>query len=441
MKTIGLDIGTTTLSAVVYSCKNGVLTSRTIHNDSFLPGKEWERLQDPIKIYDTAKCILQELLTLHPDTAALGISCQMHGILYLDTLGNAVSPLYTWQDDRGNLPFDEHYSWAAHLSDLTGYSLSTGFGMVTHFYNLHHNLVPAEAAALCTIGDYIAMKLAGHTSPLMDATNAASLGLYDVEHQCFDMAAFQKAGIDPSILPGSASGSSLGTGKLGIPVYPALGDNQASFLGATVGHSDALLINMGTGGQISICIPDYSTTDALETRPFPDHHWLLVGASLCGGRSYALLESFFRETVRMVTGQEVHAYDAMAKAMDTNDPISDIPKTITQFQGTRKDPSGRASIQNISADNFTPRHFIYSIMQGMADELYAMYESYFTTGGTTPAVMIGSGNALRKNPHLCRIFEDTFGMPLILSQNEEEAACGAAIYAADHFKQKKPEIR
>ena len=55
--------------------------------------------------------------------------------------------------------------------------------------------------------------------------------------------------------------------------------------------------------------------------------------------------------------------------------------------------------------------------------------------------MIGSGNALRKNPHLCRIFEDTFGMPLILSQNEEEAACGAAIYAADHFKQKKPEIR
>ena len=143
----------------------------------------------------------------------------------------------------------------------------------------------------------------------------------------------------------------------------------------------------------------------------------------------------------MVTGQEINAYDAMAKAMETTDPISDIPKTVTQFQGTRKDPSARASIQYISADNFTPRHFIYSIMQGMADELYDMYESYLTTGGKAPAVMIGSGNALRKNPHLCRIFENTFGMPLILSQNEEEAACGAAIYAADHFHRKKPEIR
>lgn len=441
MKTIGLDIGTTTLSAVVYDCKNGVLTSRTVHNDSVLSGEEWERLQDPIRIYDAAECILRELLSLYPDTAALGVSCQMHGILYLDSLGNAVSPLYTWQDGRGNLPFDEHRSWAAYLSDLTGYPLSTGFGITTHLYNLRHNLVPAEAAVLCTIGDYVAMKLAGGTTPIMDATNAASLGLYDVKHHCFDMAALQKACIDPSFLPSFSSGSSLGIGKLGIPVYPALGDNQASFLGSTGGHSDALLVNMGTGGQISIYTPVYCTTEALETRPFPDHHWLLVGSSLCGGRSYALLEAFFRETVKMVTGQEINAYDAMARVMDAPGPVSDIPKATTQFQGTRKDPSARASIQNISADNFTPQHFICSIMQGMADELYAMYESYLASGANAPSVMIGSGNALRKNPHLCRIFEDTFGMPLILSQNEEEAACGAAIYAADHFKQKKPEIR
>jgi sedoheptulokinase len=48
--------------------------------------------------------------------------------------------------------------------------------------------------------------------------------------------------------------------------------------------------------------------------------------------------------------------------------------------------------------------------------------------------MIGSGNGLRKNPHLCRIFEETFDLPLVLSENEEEAACGAAIYAASHCK-------
>ena len=126
MKTIGLDIGTSTLSAVVYDGKYGVLSSRTIANHSSLAGAVWEHLQDPHKIYNAVQDILRDLLTLYPDVCALGISCQMHGILYLDHQGNPVSPLYTWQDGRGNLPFDEQHSWAEHLSDLTGYSLSTG---------------------------------------------------------------------------------------------------------------------------------------------------------------------------------------------------------------------------------------------------------------------------------------------------------------------------
>ena len=434
MKTMGLDIGTSTLSAVVWETDRGVLTSRTVPNSAFLPGESWERLQDPDIILRTSETLLLELLVLYPDISALGVSCQMHGILYLDSLGNAVSPLYTWQDERGNLSYDDHYSWAEYISHLTGHSLSTGYGLETHFYNLHHSLVPPSATVLCTIGDYIAMKLAGQTSPIMDATNAASLGLYDVKHRCFDLHALKKAGIDPSILPESAADSALGVGKLGIPVFPALGDNQASFLGATAGHADALLINMGTGGQISIFSADCSTAGSLEIRPFPDNQWLLVGSSLCGGRSYALLEAFFRETVKMVTGQEICAYDAMAAAMDASHTLSDIPKTSTLFQGTRNAPRKRASIQNLNTDNFTPRHLIRSIMQGMADELHIMYESYLNAGGQVPAVLIGSGNGLRKNPHLCRIFEEAFGLPLVLSKNEEEAACGAAIYAASHCK-------
>lgn len=433
MKSIGLDIGTTTLSAAVYD-GSSVAASRTIANDSFLPGEDWERLQDPDQILSAVRILLQELLDIYPDAAALGISCQMHGILYLDDQGNAVSPFYTWQDGRGNRPFDECRSWAEYLSDLSGYPLSTGYGMVTHFYNLHHGFVPTTAAVLCTIGDYIAMKLSGETVPLIEASNAASLGLYDVKNRCFDKTALKKAGIDPSILPASANGSALGTGKPGIPVYPALGDNQASFLGSTADHTDALLINMGTGGQISIYSPNYSTCSSLETRPFPDGSWLLVGASLCGGRSYALLEAFFRETVKMVTGEEISAFDAMAAAMNISGPVSDAPKTTTHFQGTRRDPTARASIEGISTDNFTPRHLIHSIMQGMADELYAMYDDYLKAGGRAPSVMIASGNGLRKNPHLRRIFEKTFDLPLILSNNKEEAACGAAIYAADHCK-------
>jgi len=433
MKTLGLDIGTTSVSAVVFSQEEGVLAARTVKNDSFLEGETWERIQDPHKIRDISITVVEELLTCFPDVQAIGVTGQMHGILYLNKQGEPVSPLYIWQDDRGSLPYGKTGSWAEYLSEVTGYPLATGYGLVTHAYNLRHGLVPETAAKLCTFQDYLAMYLSGRTVPVTDPTDAASLGLYDLQHHRFDPEALEKAGIDTGILPEIAANPCLGCGELGIPVYNAIGDNQASFLGAANGRTDVLLINMGTGGQISVFSPDYLETETLETRPFPDGGWLLVGASLCGGRSYALLETFFRETVKMVTGEDVTAYEAMDRALESAAP-EDIPIVSTLFQGTRKDPSLRGSITGLTSDNFTPVHLIHGLMQGMANELYNMYKGYLAKGGKAPAAMIGSGNGLRKNKHLCRIFEEIFGCPLSLSPYQEEAACGAAIYASMHYK-------
>ena len=434
MKTLGLDIGTTTISAVVYDSIHGVIASRTVKNDSFLPGESWEKIQDPAIIEKAAMESVGILLEDHPDAKAIGVTGQMHGIVYLDAAGNPVSPLYIWQDGRGDLPYDETISWAGHLCAITGYEVATGYGMVTHYYNLNHGLVPENAAVFCTIHDYLAMKLAGRTTPLTESTDAASLGLFDSPKGCFDAAALKAAGINAALVPGLITDPCLGMGPLGLPVYAAIGDNQASFLGATSGRTDVLLVNMGTGSQISVHSPAYLKTTTLETRPFPDGGWLLVGASLCGGRAYALLENFFRQTVKMVTGTDDSVYDAMAQMLDTADTISDPPTVSTLFQGTRKDPSLRGSITGLSTENFTPLHLIQGVMQGMADELFDIYRGYLDLGGQRPAAMIGSGNGLRKNPHLCRIMEKAFSCPMILSENNEEAACGAAIYAAKHCK-------
>ena len=432
MKVLGLDIGTTTISAVVYKAGTGVLTAKTVASESFIPGENWEKIQDPHIIYEKAMASVHEMLDLHPDIQAIGVTGQMHGIVYLDASGDPVSPLYIWQDGRGDLPCGDT-TWAGRLSQLTGYEVATGYGMVTHYYNINHGLVPENAAVFCTIHDYLAMKLAGLTRPLTEPTDAASLGLFDGPKGCFDHKALEAAGIDDALVPGLIAEPCLGVGPLGIPVYAAIGDNQASFLGATGGRTDVLLVNMGTGSQISVYSPDHIQTKTLETRPFPDGGWLLVGASLCGGRAYALLENFFRQTVKMVTGAEDSVYDAMARMLNSGE-VTDAPTVSTLFQGTRKDPTLRGSITGLSTENFTPRHLIHGVMHGMADELFDMYRGYLDLGGAAPAAMIGSGNGLRKNPHLCCIMEKTFGCSLILSENNEEAACGAAIYAAKHCK-------
>ena len=47
----------------------------------------------------------------------------------------------------------------------TGYNIPAGYGFATHFYNIENSLVPSEAKTLCTIHDYIVMKLCSNKKP------------------------------------------------------------------------------------------------------------------------------------------------------------------------------------------------------------------------------------------------------------------------------------
>ena len=431
MYQLGIDIGTTTICGVVVKDGN-VLFSITRKNDSSIPNRAvWEKLQDPNRILEIVEEILSELLQKYPDVTRIGVTGQMHGIVYLDQTGQPLSPLYTWQDNRGMLPFSEKETYVQHLSHLTGYPLATGFGMVTHFYNHHNGLIPKEASVFCTIHDYIAMALAGQTRPVTEASDGASLGIFDVKQGCFDTDALAAAGIDMRLLPALTVSPCIGNYH-GIPVYVAIGDNQASFLGATMGNFQALLVNMGTGGQFCAYTDRYLTCNGLETRPFPLGGYLITGASLCGGRSYALLEQFWAQAAQMVSGNKPDAcYDAMAQLLENTPKPDNLPILTPLFQGTRAAPHLRGSITDISTENFTPLHFTWAMLEGMAEELFAMYDAYLAAGGL-PKPLIGSGNGLRKNKHLQQCVSEKFGLPLQLSLCCEEAATGAALFAG-HF--------
>lgn len=429
MRVLGLDIGTTTISAVVV--ENGqVLQALTRPNGSFLQDRErWEKLQDPKRIRATALSMVDELFRLYPDVERIGVTGQMHGIVYLNRLGEPVSPLYTWQDGRGEEPTSTGETLVSWIRRRTGYPVATGYGLVTHCYNLRHGLVPVEAAVFCTIHDYIAMTLGGQSKPVLDASDAASFGLFDVARGAFDLEAMEKAGIDGAMLPALAEDPKIGVYRGKAAVYVAIGDNQASFLGATEGRLGCMLVNVGTGSQFSVYSKDYLSCPGLETRPFPRGGYLLVGASLCGGRAYALLEQFFRMTGQMLGATEDSAYDAMAALLASTEKPRDIPKVTPLFQGTRQDPGLRGSITGLSVDNFTPQHFLWGMMEGIAGELHQMYCAY-RASCDAPVTLMGSGNGLRKNPWLQHCFSEAFGQELILSRCNEEAATGAALFAA-----------
>ena len=426
MLTLGLDIGTTTISAVVVE-KGVVLESVTAPHDSFLKNTPaWERAQDVAVLRAAALAAVETLSAKYP-IERIGITGQQHGILYLDAAGQPMSPLYTWQDGRGNLPKDGS-TYAAEASRLTGYAAATGYGLVTHWYNLQNGLVPENAAVLTTIHDYIAMVLCGLTRPVTEPSDAQSLGFFNLLTDDFDRDALQKLGIDPAILPQVVRKHFVGKTKSGIPVAVPIGDNPASFLGST-GGEDAVLVNVGTGSQISVHTPKLTVVPGLEARPYPLGGFLQVGAALCGGKAWAMTERFFSDALYAFTGQRCELYAALDALLETTSDDGTHPMVETTFDGTRLDPSKRGSVTGLSQENFTPGKLALGVLHGMTDELYNLYFAYLQAGLPGKALLLGSGNGLRKNRHLRRITENTFGMKLKLTEQPEEAALGAAMYA------------
>ena len=286
MKAIGLDIGTTTVCAIVLDAENGeVVKSITLPNDTFLENvKPFEKIQDPEKILDKSLRIVDELCRDYDDIVSIGVTGQMHGLVYLDENGNAVSGLYIWQDASANEMYKDGKTYAQHLTDLTGYKMASGFGASTYFYHKENNMVPEKASTICTIHDYAAMKLAGLTKPVMHVSDAASYGLFDIKNACFDASAIRKAGLDFNLFPAVTKENMILGKKDGkIPVSVAIGDNQASFLGSVCDVDECLLVNVGTGSQISFATKAHTAADGLEIRPCVGDSHLMVGSSLCGG--------------------------------------------------------------------------------------------------------------------------------------------------------------
>lgn len=429
MISIGLDIGTTTVSAVAVNTASGnVLKAVTVENGSFLHGSNgFERLQDADKIFSKVQSVLKELCDFD-EVLSIGITGQMHGIVYLDKDGNAVSPLYTWQDGRGNEPYEKGETYAEALSRITGYPLATGYGAVTHFYNLKNGLVPENAVKLCTVHDYIGAKLAGIAQPITHISDAASLGVFDIEKGRFDFESLEKADIKTDIFPKVTDDFEIIGAYEKIPVSVAIGDNQASFIGSVTGE-DCLLANVGTGSQVSVITDKTSAPDGIEVRPLFKGVNLLVGSSLCGGRAYAILEEFFKKTLEAFgTESKEPLYSVMDRLALTADNAESL-KVSTLFSGTRAEPNKRGSIENIGIYNFTPEAFVKGTLEGMTDELYGFYKDMEDLTLCKPKIMVGSGNGIRKNQPLKNIIKNRFGLDLVMPEQNEEAAFGAMLFS------------
>jgi sugar (pentulose or hexulose) kinase len=455
---MGVDVGTTNIAVLVVDACSGTTkavsvvanSSEVTSEEDKLRGRsEWDAEKATDLVY---QAMAEAAVKADPGKiGGIGITGQMHGMVLVSQDNRPLTPFIGWQDQRCNEKIPgRDISYIERMLELAGEDgfecegclPATGYMGATLFWLKENDVLPDEPSTPCFLPDFVAMRMTDN-EPVTDPTNAGSSGIFDVIHRQWDQDLIRRLGLQEIPLPevkkpteiigGLISEASRKTGlPEGTPVCVACGDNQASFLGSVADKHGSVLVNIGTGGQVSLWTPKYTRVMNAETRCYLDEGYLLVGADTCGGSSYALLHRFFLDVGRAFFGARgnENLYEMIMRQAAEIPPGAEGLRCEPFFSGSRLDPSRRASWLGFTESNFTCGHLTRALLEGLAHHFRALYESMLRGGVSPRTCLVGSGNGIRKNALLAEIFSNAFRMPLKIPLNMEEAAYGAALLAA-----------
>lgn len=433
---LGLDIGTGKVAAVIADSAGFVLSAVSLPHQAAVPQKAGRAEQDPEKIWTVMKnAILGLPHELRCNVVSVGVTGQMHGILFLDAKGNPASNLITWQDGRCL----EEPEFLQTLNSKTKHALRSGFGCATLAWMARHQQIPVNAVSSGTIHDWAVTRICGQARPVTDPTDAASWGCFDLPTSVWDMSAIKALDIPQNMLPEICPCGSLGgrlsaeSAKLfglpeGIPVAVAIGDNQASLLATLRDPEHELALTLGTGGQVSAVLPQGALLPAnsakFECRPYPGGRSAVVAAVLSGGSAWEWLadtaDAWLRDLGAPPCPQDdiYRRLNELGLSSETEFDVSPV------FSGERFDPGLRGKISGLSSAGLKLGPLSRGLARGIFTNMRGMIPADVLAGRMR---LVGSGNALRKNELLRHMAQQVFGMPLHIPDSREEAAAGAAI--------------
>jgi sugar (pentulose or hexulose) kinase len=456
---LGLDVGTTTITALALELGSGEVAARaTVANDAETTAprdkqrgrSEWDAARIAGRAAECLAEVARQLGGRAREYLGLAVTGQQHGVVLCDGRRRPLTPLIGWQDGRcaeriegGQSCLDiARQRLGADAPRRAGCRLATGYMGATLFWMNQQGAMPPDATA-CFLPDWCSAALC-ETAPVTDPTLAASSGVFAAAERRWDLAAAGALDLDRSLFPEvREAGEPLGrlsavaardTGlPAGLRVFVPLGDNQASFLGSVSDLERGLLVNVGTGGQVSAWTEPFTYASELETRPFPREGHLLVSAGLCGGRAYAVLAAFLADVGRLLLGVSREArelFEAMDRLAESAPAGAGGVRCRPLFTGTRAKPELRAAWTDISRENFTAANFVRALLEGMAVVFAEGRRQIEEAAGGRRGVLFGAGNGLRENRLLARLVAEEFGLAMRLPRHREEAAVGAALVAA-----------
>lgn len=413
---IGLDIGTSSCKALAIDETGSILRSHQEAYPTSCPRPGWAE-QDPEAWWVAASKCLERMSGLSVD--AIGLTGQMHGSVFLDSIGEPLRPALLWNDMRTveeareieeTVQADRYRSITCNRSDpgLQAPKLL--------WVRRHEPAIWSKVFRVLSPKDYVAYKLTGEFAT--DFGDASGTGLFDTANLRFSREILDALGLGPGLFPPVLpSTATIGRDKGGRPIVVGSGDQAANGIGVGAISHGVFSIALGSSGVLYTASPSsgYHRSGTLNCFADASGKWLLMGVTLnCG----TLIEWARREVLAGIAADEVSKLAAKSKSAVHFSP----------YVGGERCPISLSSPAfGFSSPDAGLEDMAAAVIRAITFNLRAMLPLIEETGGAPTMIRVSGGGA--SSSYWRQTIADTFQVPVERLGTDEGPCFGAALLA------------
>jgi xylulokinase len=429
--TLGLDLGTSSVKAVVIDTGGKVL-SQASAGYAVTSAMAGYAESEPAHWWDAVTaCTREAVQAAGTQPAAIGLSGQMHGLVLTSRAGGALRPALLWPDSRAAGALRAYQLLGSPALARLANPLAPGMaGPLLVWIAENEPRTYRDARWALQPKDWLRGRLTGefHAEP----SDASATLLYDVPGDRWDLETVSALGLDTSLLapllpsagvPAGSLTRMAGTGlglPAGIPVAAGAADTAAAALGSGVVSSGDIQLTVGTGAQVirPAAMP-VSRADAgvnLYRSATPDG-WYHMGATLSAGLSLNWVRAIMNATWDELYASAEHPGQA-------HDPIF-----IPHLSGERtpySDAALRGSWTALSLAN-DRTSLLRGALEGVAFAIRDALDALLA-GHRPPHLRLAGGGTLAAAWR--QLLADVLGLPLYAVDVPAASGRGAALLGA-----------
>ena len=429
MPFIGIDVGGTFLKGAILDTAELTLVNviRRSGTDLHLDA-DGQATLDPVQLVDSVRQLCSELRVQMPHCEGIFLTGQMHGCILTDSLGQPTTPVITWRDSlkalSGNVYIRSRDYVQTKLSqeqinDL-GNELRDGLPLSTLVARKSRGSNFSNETAHSLIS-FVAHQLTDNTEhPMMHTTDAAAHGLLNIKNMGWDLEVIRAVGLHELKFPEVTSNiSPVGiSDEFACPVFVAIGDQQASLLGAGL-KTDEISLNIATGSQVSRI--SHRSLEGTQTRPYFYGQLLTTITHIPAGRALNVLVGLVTELSELSIDD---AWKIISKLVDQEN-IFPLSVDLSFFPSIKGD---RGKIENIMETNFNVGNLFSSASKQMANT-FAEY-ALLLNGSSEPESIVLSGGLVSRFKPLNSEIRKCFSHSAIREYEGEDASLGGLLQIA-----------